>query len=106
MQYFEPVKLTPKQIEFLKTTDFDIGDISSSTGSGSTSDDGIVAPEIFITAAGLDGYEMGNLKIIDNGADVEAIDKSKDIADQDIAMLTSYIKQQVRDTYGVQLQLK
>jgi len=95
MQYFAPVNLTPDQIDFLKTTDFDISDI----GENHT-----VNPELFIQAAGLDDFEMGNLKIISTG--IEVIDKTKEITDSEIAMLTSYIKQQVRDTYGVQLQLK
>ena len=97
MQYFKPVKLTPEQIEFLKTTDFDVSVIN---------DDNIVKSEEFILAAGLDEYEMGNLKITNSGIDIEPIDDSKEITEQELAMITSYIKQQVRDTYGVQLQLK
>ena len=97
MQYFEQITLTPEQIEFLKTTDFDVSDIG---------DDNIVNSEAFILAAGLDEYEMGNLKITNNGADIETINQSKNISEQELAMMTSYIKQQVRDTYGVQLQLK
>ena len=69
-------------------------------------DDNIVKSEEFILAAGLDEYEMGNLKITNSGIDIEPIDDSKEITEQELAMITSYIKQQVRDTYGVQLKLK
>ncbi len=97
MYFFQKVKLTPEEIEFLQTTDFDMNDIS---------DDNTVDPGLFVLAVGLDGYEMGNLKITEDGSGFAPIDTTKAVTEQDVAMMASYIKQQVRDTYGVQLMLK
>ena len=94
MYYFKKVELTPEEIKSLQETDFETNDIS---------EDGTVDPTLLIQAAGLDDYEMGNLKIMENGAGFGPIDSSKPVTEEEIAMMSSYIKQQVRDNYGVQL---
>lgn len=96
MQLFEYVQLTSDQILFLKNTDFDLNEIP---------DSGEVAPEVFIREAGLVGFEMGKLEINDHG-EIEKKDQKSDISTEDIALISSYIKQQVRDRYGIQLKLK
>ncbi|MGB0757617.1 MAG: hypothetical protein ACPGO5_04145 [Patescibacteria group bacterium] len=62
-----------------------------------------VPASFFIREVGLSDHVMGRVRFADEGATIENTGNAKA---EDVIMLGSYIKQQVRDTYGIQLMEK
>lgn len=62
-----------------------------------------IPASFFIREVGLSDHVMGRVRFADEGGTIENIGNAKA---EDVIMLGSYVKQQIRDTYGVQLREK
>ena len=89
--YFGDVRIDEAVRSELERTHFPLAEISKKTS---------IPACVFIQEMGLADHEMGHVRVADDG---ETIARQDHAQPEDIIMLASYVKQQIRDTYGVQL---